>query len=203
MTSSLPARWCSAALLLATLVGCATRPPAPQADPALWERHRLAAERMTRWELEGRIALHQNTQGWQANLQWLQRDDEFTIRLSGPLGQGGAYLEGDDTGVALTLSDRSTHRASDPETLMRQRMGWSVPVQGLRYWVRGLPVPHLAEMRRLDGQGRLSELTQNGWRILFTRYSAGTPALPTRLELTRGDLRVKLIVEQWKTTDPT
>lgn len=190
----------SCAALLTTLAGCAVSPPAPEADPALWEQHRSAASRITQWQLDGRIALRRSDEGWHADLHWQQRDEKFEVRLSGPLGQGGAHLQGDETGVALTLSDRSTYHAADPEELMRQRLGWAVPVQGLRYWVRGLPVPGIAETHRLDERGRLRELAQDGWHVRFARYDeSAAVALPARLELTRGDLHVKLVVERWDT----
>jgi len=61
---SLYIRW----LWLAVLVlagGCATHPPAgtPEAEPA-WLEHRAALEALRDWQVQGRVALRTETEGY-------------------------------------------------------------------------------------------------------------------------------------------
>ena len=149
------------------------------------------------WVLEGRIALRLEDEGWHAGLLWQQHPDHYYIRLQGPLGQGALELNGGPEGVVLERADGRISRARDPDILLYQETGWQLPVSGLRYWVRGRPLPGLEARSRRDEQGRLVELYQAGWAIRYTDFFA-TGALPRRIELVNGAVRVKLIIDQWQ-----
>ena len=58
-----------------------------------------------------------------------------------------------------------------PEALLREHIGWSFPLQGLRYWVLGVTTPGAAvEALEFDPQGRPAHFVQSGWRIVYRRY---------------------------------
>src|SRR3972149_5389831 len=63
------------------------------------------------------------------------------MRIMAPLSQGTFELRGDDRSVALRTPENETLTATDPQALMQQNLGWSLPVAGLKYWVRGIPAP--------------------------------------------------------------
>ena len=83
---------------------------------------------------------------------------------------------------------------------MRQELGWSLPVEGLRSWVLGLPAERSVAVPAFDTEGRLARLSEAGWRLEYLRFEpqVGGVELPTRLNLERGDLRVKLVVDRWQ-----
>lgn len=177
----------SGLVLILALVGCSgltTREPdsVPAADA---------------WTLEGRIALRLEDEGWHAGVLWEQRPDTYYIRLQGPLGQGALELTGSAAGVVLERADGRVSQARDPDILLYQETGWQLPVSGLRHWVRGRPVPGLDARIRRDAQGRLAELHQAGWAIRYTDFFA-TGALPRRIELVNGGVRVRLLIDQWQ-----
>jgi len=78
-----PLRWLWLAVLLLAS-GCATRPPAvaPEAESA-WLEHRAALEALRDWQVQGRVALRTETEGWSASFDWQQRGDNYRIRLRG------------------------------------------------------------------------------------------------------------------------
>ncbi len=135
---------------------------------------------------------------WQARLVWRQHGDRFEIDVLTPFGRQLARLSGSDDGVSLTLSKGEQYRAASAELLLRQRLGWTLPVTGLRHWVLGLPAPGPVTQRVLDDEGRLQSLVQAGWIIVYDRYRVGSgPSLPGRVTLRRGDLRLRLVVDRW------
>ena len=82
---------------------------------------------------------------------------------------------------------------------MLRATGLQVPVTGLRYWILGLPAPGAERSRVLDGQGRLLSLEQNSWSMDYRGYTdVDGLSLPRKLFLRRDDLRVRLVVEQWR-----
>lgn len=174
-------------LLILGLSGCAgLAPREPAAVPAA-----------DAWALEGRIALRLEDEGWHASVLWEQRAERYHIRLQGPLGQGALELTGGPAGVVLERADGRISQARDPDILLYQETGWQLPVSGLRYWVRGRPLPELEARSRRDDQGRLVELHQAGWDIRYTDFF-DTGALPRRIELVNGEVRVRLVIDAWQ-----
>jgi outer membrane lipoprotein LolB len=194
---------------LAALAGCATSPARPPAQDiqAAWAARQQQLAPLRSWELRGRVALRARDQGWHATVVWVRRQEHNEIDLSGPLGSGHLRLSQDPTGAQLRDSSNHVLRARDAETLLQRATGWDFPVDGLNYWVLGLPAPGEPETQRLDPWGRLKALRQSGWDIEFLAYdNAGALELPSKLFLRReklaaadpGDtLEVRLVVDQW------
>lgn len=184
-----------------SLAACTTLPTTPrdQAEAQrLWvARQPLLAQRQT-WSIAGRLALQTERQGWHIAFRWKQQGGFYHIVLSDPLGQTAAELQGNPQGVTLLMADGRSVTAADPDQLLARQLGWPVPIQGLYYWVRGLPVPDAPETHGLDREGRLLWLKQSGWDISYRRYgdSAGL-ALPTKVFLDNDRLKVRVVIDNW------
>jgi len=183
----------SLAVLLAVLLlaGCATT-PVPRSSES--------AAGLSAWQLNGRVSLTRGEEGWHASLHWQQQADRFFLKISGPLGQGGFQLSGDSRGVVLVDADGQTFAARDADALLQQVTGWQLPVTGLRYWIRGLPVPGAAAAQvRQDDAGRLSHLDQSGWAVNYDRYQiVNSISLPGKLKLVHDDISVRIVVDKWE-----
>lgn len=198
MTLAGTTRW----LLLGVLVlaGCATHPTvtAPEAEPA-WLEHRAALEALRDWQIQGRVALRTDTEGWSANFDWRQRGSSYRIRLRGPFGQGAVELQGGQHGVWLKRADQPAVFAQNPEVLLQQETGWQLPVSGLTAWLRGLPVADGNPDIQWDTQGRLLHIGQNGWLIDYQRYlEKDGLSLPKKLRLERDSVQVRFVVDNWQ-----
>ena len=73
-----------------------------------------------------------------------------------------------------------------------------MPLIGLADWVQGRaaskPAPEPTLIRR-DADGRLAELEQSGWKILYPEYAGGRPS---RLTLSFPGLEFRLAISDWK-----
>jgi outer membrane lipoprotein LolB len=188
------------ALLL--LTACASRPPLTVSYPEQWPAHARSALEWRDWELQGRVALRMEDEGWHGGLYWRQQGDAYQIRISGPFGQGGIRLDGERGRVRFQQGERIT-RATDAQALMQQELGWSLPLEGLDHWVRG--VPRRPDQARLafDAEGRLARLEEAGWVVDYQGYGEDTvPPLPTRIALEHAGLRLRLVVDQWQRLAP-
>jgi len=185
-------------VLTLLLPSCAVPPLSTPESRSAWLARQTALAQLTRWRAVGRIGVINAQDGWHANFQWAQQDADYRIDLIGPLGQGRVIVQGDAQEVRVQTQAGQSWTAPDPDDLLEQTLKVRLPVQGLRYWVRGLPEPGPASTFQTDAQGRLTRLEQKGWIIEYPAYTqTATFDLPARIIAQRQDLSVKLVIEQW------
>lgn len=195
-----PIAWLNWGLLplLAILTSCATPPTSSLAAQNIWAARQPTLLKLNHWQAVGRIGVVNAQDGWHANFQWDQQGSAYRIDLIGPLGQGRVAVQGDAEKVSIQTQDGQNWTASDADALLEQSLGIQLPVNGLRYWVRGLPEPGASPVVETDAEGRLLHLEQNGWIIEYPAYAPTTALdLPARIVARRADLSVKLVIEQW------
>ncbi len=191
-------------VLAGMLAGCAVPPVAErggeEARKRLWTSRLTRLRALGRWHMEGRVAVRQGEQGWQASLTWDQDQDVTQIEVFDPLGRRVARLLAGPAGVRLLARGESPRRAQTPEALMRAVLGWSLPVAGLRWWLLGIPDPaQPVQGLELDEHGRATALVQAGWVLRYKQYERWDGRdLPVRAELAQGGVRVRVLVTQWR-----
>ena len=108
-----------------------------------------------------------------------------------------ARLESDPIGARLLAADGSVVEATSAEELLPRILGVEVPVARLARWVQAAPAAG-AEVRHVDSAGRPTLVIDHGWRIDYPAYAGdGAGAPPARLEISRGDARIRLLIDQW------
>ena len=180
-------------LALLSVGGCTVLREAalPGMLPADWPARRTALQEWSRFDLRGRVAVASGADGFTAALRWAQRAGVARLELDGPLGVGGLRLE---------LAD-GRYADEAARTELERRLGFALPVASLRYWLLGVPDPARTAEETVAADARvLAGLLQDGWSIRYAAYAAVPGAgyeLPQRIEVTRGDVRVRLLVEGW------
>ncbi|MCK9534449.1 MAG: lipoprotein insertase outer membrane protein LolB [Pseudomonas sp.] len=168
-----------------------------QADS--WQSHKQQIAPLDAWQISGKLGIRSEQQSGSAVLFWLQRQDYFDIRLSGPLGQGSTRLTGRQGAVSLDIASRGTFQAQSAEALMQQQLGWSLPVSNLLWWVRGLPAPYSKSQLQLDSNSLLTELKQDQWLIEYLSYRTENGLqLPERIKLSGAGLNITLVIKEWQ-----
>ena len=188
-------------LALLLLTGCTTVAERKAVtDPAAtWQSRQQSLRNLEHWQLKGRIAIINGVEAWHLNVNWQQKQADYFIQLSGPFGSGQVQLRGNEQGVILTDTEQQVFVASEAETLLYDHTGVRMPVNGLRYWILGLPGPASNSRTELDAYGRLAELQQNDWNIILRRYTTlGNLELPDKLSVSKQDLKVRLVVDSWE-----
>ncbi len=165
---------------------------------AAWEVHRANIQSLQSWKLKGRVAGKSDNEGFRAGVQWNQLQHKFVIDLHGPLGRKVAVITGEQGNVQLKTSKGERFEADDPEELMQSLFGYSLPVNGLRHWLLGIPDPKQAHGSLvLDEQGRLMQLNQADWLIDYKRYHDGSPVLPALIQISSQTLSANIKVDRW------
>ncbi|WP_157315061.1 lipoprotein insertase outer membrane protein LolB [Chitinibacter sp. GC72] len=147
---------------------------------------------------QGKVNIRQGNQSDTAQFVWLASPAQDQLSLSTPFGSVLAELvlhyQGDTIRLAELNRGTQIDRADDPEALLHTLTGLQLPVSGLRWWLRGQARPDTPYER--DGE----VLIQNGWRISASDYRSGT--YPYRIELSRADLKVRIMITEWNTAAP-
>ena len=188
------------AVLLAGCAGLASQETVEGPGNAQdWKTHKAQISEIDGWQINGKIGIRAPQDSGSGTLFWLQRQDYFDIRLSGPLGRGATRLTGRPDAVALEVAGQGRFEAESPEALVESQLGWQLPVSNLLWWIRGLPAPDSRSRVELDGNGRLAHLQQDGWDVQYLDYSDKNGfALPSRIKLAGRDLQITLVVKDWQ-----
>lgn len=186
-------------ILLAFLAGCSDIPLRTESDIGLQNQR----EQIKSWDLKGRLSLTSEKESGTVTFHWTQDQERYLMRFIAPLGQGTFALRGGEgDGVYLLTAKNKILHADDVETLLKQSVGWHVPVSGFRYWVRGLPEPGVELAgQQFDTQGRLIEMQQVDWKISIKRYiDVDGVDLPAKIFMHNDHFKLKLIVQIWDIT---
>jgi outer membrane lipoprotein LolB len=189
--------------LIALLAGCAALGPREalegKGNPQQWRDHKAQLSLLDGWQINGKVGIRAPKDSGSGTLFWLQRQDYYDIRLSGPLGRGAARLTGRPGHVVLEVANQGRYEAPSPEDLLEEQLGWKLPVSNLVWWVRGLPSPDSKSRVTLDGDSRLANLEQDGWSVEYLSYTEQKGYwLPEKLKLHGRDLDVTLVVKDWQ-----
>ncbi|WP_323073436.1 lipoprotein insertase outer membrane protein LolB [Mycetohabitans endofungorum] len=191
--------WCGAIGLAALLAACATpqRPTAPVDDTG------GAQTRQTVHAYHGRFAVSYEDQNGQprnayGNFDWQEIDRTVKLQLLNPFGQTLAIIASAPGLATLELPNKAPQMAPSVSELMQGTLGFSLPVEGLRYWLQPSVSPDSRAWTSADSAGRLSRVEQDGWTIEYLAYADAPASRVKRVNLTRQapPLSVKLVLDQ-------
>ena len=183
--------------LIAGLGGCRALPVRSAAGPDAAARAALAA--LDAWHAAGRVAVRAGNEGFSASFDWREAGGAGELGVRGPFGAGAVLIHRSaeriliESGSAPPLEVEAPFTALEPE--LTARLGFPLPLDPLRYWVRGVPAPDL------PAAGAGGDFSQAGWHVAVSEFVpvAGAPGpLPARLVLTREATRIRVIVDRWQ-----
>ncbi len=157
-------------------------------------------QKLDKWTATGVIGIRYNGKADSANYAYNQDGEDFSIKLYGPLGIGSIQIKGNDKKVIFIDNKGKETQADNAKSLMVQQLGWYVPVDGLSYWIKGIPVSDKDANRQIDDNNLTQILLEKGWEIDYKGYKMfdGEYPLPTKIKMTRDDLSLKIIVKSWQ-----
>lgn len=176
--------------------GPATSPTSPQ-----WREHEAQIKQLEHYQTRGSFAYISDKQKVYARFFWQQYTrDNYRLLLTNPLGSTEMELKVQSGVAQLTNNEGKKYTSNNPDEMIQKLTGMSIPLANLRLWMLGLPGDE--SDFTLDSQYRLSKVnySQHGQQgtVVYQSYSDDMiPSLPTRLELTEGDQRIKLKMDSW------
>jgi outer membrane lipoprotein LolB len=159
----------------------------------VFQRQSLAAATVLgpaaeKFSISGRFTLTSGERRDHVRFQWEHATESDQVLLMSPLGQGVAQLTRDAQGVRLVRGAQSAVAADSLRQLAERLLGVALPLDQLADWMRGAH-------GRLDG-------SSEGWRVRVDDVILlPERTVPRVLEISKGDIEVKLVVDTWETSD--
>lgn len=162
-----------------------------------WEARSAQLEKVDHFLMQAR-ASYGRLMPVKADLRWQQNADRsFELRVAGPFGVGATTVSGTPDNVQVRTKS-GTYQSNNPEQWIQDKMGWTLPLAGLRFWILGVPSPHSDADIDLDREGRVLTLKQDGWTLSYTEYQAASGyELPRKFEVSNKDVKLKVVVDSW------
>ena len=168
---------------------------------AIWAGQQQVMAQYNDWDMHSRAAIKLEGGAYNIGIRWQRDPDSFMILLEAPFGQGVFRLES-KPGLAyrLRLPDGRVFDNLNAEALLEDVIGWSLPISGLDYWIRGMPRPGSDFSHRVRADGRTRSIKQDQWDINYLDYFEQQEGsrLPRKIELVSDTITVRLIVERWQ-----
>ncbi len=174
---------------LCLLGACAVLAPPPD-----------AASRAAAFDMLGRVLVGYDGKSFSSGVRWQHGAQSDELWLMTPTGQTLAYLFEDRNGAAITGTDQVKYHGASAEALAKQALGWEFPLARLQHWLRGNPVPNMAiDVVERDAGGRITRMTQDGWRIACEYYAATEQdGLPRRVDVTKSLQSIRVVIDRWR-----
>lgn len=181
------------------LQGCANQ-HLVQTQPRVDEKERqLELAEIQRWCMTGRSAAKYGDSGWQAGVYWCQNNNKTTLELTGPMQIGSVLIRYRYGELWIRESKDQLSISHYPERLLQSRLGFSVPLTALRFWLMGLYEPGANYSLEMNDDGSLNRLRQHQWVVEYDKYSfVDGYQLPGKIKLTKDAVSLKIIVDHWR-----
>jgi outer membrane lipoprotein LolB len=192
-------------LLLGMQLSCSTLTKTTIQAPVNWQETLQNKEQILSWKIQGKLGVQTEDNGGSLDLFWNQQGDDYQIRVIAPMGQGAVLIRGDSRGVYVKTADGKEQYSDDANALLASELGVSLPLAGLRDWIRGMPAKgQVVASQEWNEKGQLVKLVQNNWHIEMSAYrEVAGHILPNSFHFGRDDrpeLSIRLLVRQWKLT---
>ncbi len=143
------------------------------------------------------MAVSDGTEGGSGRLTWQQSSDQIETLFKGPMSQGSWLLTESRDGATMLVDGKDTYVSDQAEQLVSDFIGWSVPWQALKSWIKGKPLQANHSEVQLTVNGKT--LYEQGWQIIYDQYQSYPQAcLPHKITASKDNYRIKLIISQWQ-----
>ncbi|MBS0218544.1 MAG: outer membrane lipoprotein LolB [Proteobacteria bacterium] len=196
------------AALLASCTSIPTAPPPPTAtlvcEPLLSKNAECvrridaltASAQAGSWGMGGRAAISHGRQSGSLGVEWEDAGSSgYLVVLTAPITRQGWRLQEQGGRATLEGMAGGPRTGADGAALLRDATGFEIPVQALRHWMRGYPDPSQRLDKAAFAGDDLATLVQGGWQIDY--LARDVQGRPSRINATRGDDRVRLVIDRW------
>jgi outer membrane lipoprotein LolB len=192
--------WASCLLGL-LLTGCASQPATQVSRPLPAAEREQALDAMTEFKVLATLGVTTPGESVSGNLKWQQDGAYYQTSMTNFLGFSVFELQ-THAGGAIVKVNGETHQAMSAGALLDYLSGWSLPIEEMQLWLKGLPGPSSENLQR-DGMGRLTSFTLTDsrgrqWQVSYSDFFPDAKSLPRKMRLQSDETLLKLVIREWQ-----
>ena len=181
-------------IFLVTFMSACSQTPelqVTQESEQKWDLRQQQLANINEWEIHARVAILLSAKPYQGlagsnnlaneamgnkvypvGINWIRQSEYFSMVIEAPFGQGVIRIESNVSSdknkqFKLTLADGKYSLGATPERLLFNLLGWSIPVSGLKSWIKGMPQPNVESNYEIYGSGKLKSLRSGMVVVLY------------------------------------
>ncbi len=187
--------------LLGVLTGCSLLSTAAK-DEAMANLPQRQQEltALNEFEINASIYVKAPDNSVSGGLKWQQQGDFYQASMQNLFGLNVFEIKTDKTGAEVQV-DGQTHTAPSASVLLDYLSGWSLPIEEMPLWLKGM-AGESAEAMSYDAFGRLQSFTLHDsqgreWQVSYPKFFTNRLALPKLIVLQSADTRIKVAIREW------
>ncbi len=179
--------------MLLMLAGCVSVPINPDVGQRETERTQYLASH-THWSFSGRMAYSHEGKGGSAQIQWQQNGGVSDLRISAPLAMGSVRIRFDANNAQMFDATGRELRSGKTDELLEQLLQVPMPAGDLASGLRAF----WPESPEQTASAALGAITLADWSWNYTNWRDEPVRLPGKIEIQRGQTRLRIIIDQWR-----
>lgn len=179
--------------MLLMLAGCVSVPINPDIGQRETERAQYLSAH-THWSFSGRLAYSHEGKGGSAQLLWQQNGGVSDLRISAPLAMGSVRIRFDANNAQMFDASGRELRSGKPEVLLAQLLQIPMPAGDLASGLRAF----WPESSEQTASATLGAVTMAEWSWNYANWREEPVRLPGKIEIQRGQTRLRIIIDQWR-----
>lgn len=132
--------------------------------------------------------------GGSARILWKQDGDHADVRLTAPLAAGSVHIRLSPDSAQVIDDGGRLLAQGKPESVLMQALQTPVPAAGLPAGLRAF-WPDMPESTEAAMAG---SVTVDGWQWQYLEWQDAPVRLPKKIELTRGETRLRILIDSWQ-----
>ena len=146
------------------------------------------------WRIEGRVAYSHLGKGGSARMEWRQDGDLSDVRLTAPMAAGSARIRLSPDSAQIFAADGRLLAQGTPDSVFMQALQTPVPAAGLTAGLRA----YWPDMPESTAAALAGSVTVDGWQWRYLEWQQAPVRLPRKIELTRGETRLRILIDAWQ-----
>jgi outer membrane lipoprotein LolB len=193
-------------ILLAVLLGgCQTVKPGQtqMIENQSLQQRQAALSALQHWQVKGKFIFKSPQEKFSVSLNWNQQAERSDIRLTTFMGISMVKMV-NDKHLATLEADGQTYKSTDPQSLLLQTTGITLPVNNMTQWMKGATGDADNQELTLDQYHRITRINllddhKRAWQIDYQNYlQVQSYQLPQRVKLSGNGITITIKISDWE-----
>lgn len=148
------------------------------------------------YQVLGKMSFSDGRDGGSGRVDWQFKGGFITAELKAPLGSKSWQIEEYDGGAKISTSEGYTGFSETAQALVSQELGWMVPWNELKSWIKG--TPDVPEDARIIVHSDGYDIHEKGWVIQYSKLrNFDNNELPTKIIARKENYSIKVSIKKW------